>query len=60
MVACLTQDTFAKVVNGDLALRFEAEVLYFDVFDKRHRTKSSGAFDPESCSFHLDENQEAD
>jgi hypothetical protein len=57
---CWTKETVGRIIDGGLTLRFEAEVVYFDVFDKRHRTKCSGAFDPGTCSFRIDANQEAD
>jgi hypothetical protein len=60
MGACLNQETFERIVRGELVLRFEAEVRYIDVFDKPHHTKCSGRFKPESCSFRVDANQEAD
>jgi hypothetical protein len=60
MRECLTEETFERIAQGELVLRFEAEVLYFDVFDKRHHTKCSGTFMPEACGFRVDANQEAD
>ena len=60
MRKCLNKATFGRIIGEDLVLRFEAEVVYFDVFDKRHRTKCSGTFMPNNCSFRIDANQEAD
>jgi hypothetical protein len=56
----VTQRTFESIVRGELVLRFETEVRYFDVFDKPHHTKCSGTFMPENCCFRIDSNQEAD
>jgi hypothetical protein len=56
----LTQETFDMIASGKVALRFEAEIAYFDVFGKPHHTKASGTFMPEHCRFRVDANQEAD
>jgi len=58
--ASMTEETLDRIVRETLLLRFEAEVIYFDVFQKRHRTKCSGTFMPDPCIFRLDANQEAD
>lgn len=56
----LNLETFEKICNGEIVLRFEAEAVYFDVFDKRHHTRCSGTFMPEHRAFGIDSNQEAD
>jgi hypothetical protein len=55
-----TEETFLGVFAGKIPLRFEVEIIYFDVFDNRHYTKASGVFMPEVCAFRIDDNQEAD
>jgi hypothetical protein len=56
----LTAETARNILDGKAVLRFEAEVFYIDVFGQPHRTKGSGAFVPQTCSFRIDTNMEAD
>ena len=57
---CMTEETFVGIDEGAIALRFEAEIVYYDVFDKRHTTRYGGVFDRASCSFLVDQHQYAD
>jgi hypothetical protein len=56
----MTGETFHGIINGQMPLRFASEIAYIDVFDPPHRTKCSGTFLPETTSFRIDANQEAD
>jgi hypothetical protein len=55
-----TSDTFRRISEGLVVLRFEAEIRYSDVFGKPHVTKCSGVFRPEICAFVMDADTEAD
>lgn len=60
MRSWLNAETFIKIRDGEIARRFTTEIFYFDIFDKGHHTKCSGVFMPGTCSFRIDDDQEAD
>jgi hypothetical protein len=53
--AWMTEEWLTKVASGHLSLRYDGEVTYNDVFAKRHTTKCSGTFMPESRTFRVDD-----
>jgi hypothetical protein len=56
----LTGETYYGICNGQIPLRFEAQVVYSDVFGRPHSSRYSGVFRWESSSFRMDRDQEAD
>jgi hypothetical protein len=56
----MTKELFEEIKSGERHLRFEADIAYFDVFDKRHHSSGKGVFLPQVCTFCIDANQEAD
>jgi hypothetical protein len=56
----MSEEGFQAMLDGRATLRFEVEVVYWDVFQDPHRTKCLGAYSIETASFQFDQNQEAD
>lgn len=52
---CVTEETFAEIVNGKALLRFEGTVIYKDVFGFTHQTKCTGTYVPNELGFSIGE-----
>ena len=51
-----TQDTFRKIMGGEVILRYDGRVAYRDVFGDRHTTLCGGYFHLPTRSFIIDKN----